>query len=249
VPMKPRTVGTSRMVRALGLTLLIAVQAWSAASPSGTSAAPVYQVVAEDPDEAWRRAELAQQQAAQAVSAWPAAYPFYRPRPPYPGGALQQLFPWQMLGSPYLPALPFREIHFTGNVPSPHDLCYGRLVRSYNTPLVFRLNYLAAAPYINFGYGPAVLEAWWRYLSPPPTAGEAAATVEDAIGLVGGCYAPEPSGDVPLAGSPPAAPSQCGRLEPPPTNALLSAEEMTIIIGNWLRQCGYLVDTGPLPYR
>src|SRR5918997_997024 len=67
-----------------------------------------------------------------------------RPRPPYPGDVVQQPFPWQVLGSPYLPVFPLREVTYMGTPPSPDGPCYGRLQRSYVTPLVFRLNYLEA---------------------------------------------------------------------------------------------------------
>ncbi len=152
----------------------------SLALPGAGLALPASQVVVDDDTERWRVAEDAARAAADHLRPWPAAYEFYRPRPPYPGGALQRLYPWELLGSPFAPVWPLGEVRFAGILPDDTDYDYGYLTRHYLTPLAFRVNFREAEPYLNVGFGPAVLEAWARYLGrstaelarPPVTAEE-----------------------------------------------------------------------------
>jgi hypothetical protein len=116
-------------------------------------------------ERACRRADEIGQQAGALINSWPSAYEYYRPHPPYPGDNFQRPYPWEVLGSPFIPVLPLREIDFMGIFPSPLDPDYGRLIRYYMTPLAFAANYREATPYLFDGRGPAVLDAWARYLN------------------------------------------------------------------------------------
>jgi hypothetical protein len=69
-----------------------------------------------------------------------------------------------MLGSPFVPELPLRELYFMGIDPAPDGSDYSRLIRYYMTPLVFIPDYQNAAPYLYSNRAPAVVAAWARYL-------------------------------------------------------------------------------------
>ena len=102
-------------------------------------------------EETLRRREQGARLVGDALSAWPASYPYFRARPPLAGGPLQRPYPWEVLGSPYVAVLPSREIHFMGVEPSQIDRCYGLLERNDVTPLLFRSNLSEARPYLAAG--------------------------------------------------------------------------------------------------
>jgi hypothetical protein len=221
--------------------------------PSALYAAPQHQGIAQTEEERWQSIQEAEQRAGERLRAWPQAYPLPadRPRPAYPGSFWQQPFPWELLGSPYLPVVPLREINYMGVQPTPDDPCYGRLARDYVTPVAFRLNYLEAAPYLEQGYGLDVLDAWAGYLVRPGTLPGAVERPDDGVAMVGGCLPlPPPADDALLASTPTGDQRhECGELARPPDPSRLTPQALTGVIGDWLRQCGYLVQGVPPQIR
>jgi hypothetical protein len=242
-----------RCVRLIVLAVGLAV-CLQGVLPQRTQASPVGQGIAQTEEDAWRVAQEAEQRAAERQRAWPQAYPLpanpARPVPPglqparpaYPGSTWQQPYPWELLGSPYLPVVPLREVNFMGVQPTPDDPCYGRLQRLYSTPEAFRLNYLEAVPYLEQGYGPDVLDLWASYLSRPGTVPNEVQSPDTGVAMVGGCMQlPLIADDATLATTPEGSQRhECGDLARPTDATRLTARAIAAVIGGWLQQCGYL---------
>src|SRR5579875_1838227 len=231
-------------VLAAGGHALLATPGW---------AAPPGQGIPQTPEGQWQTAQEAEQRAADSLRTWPQAYPLPgdRARPAYPGSFWQQPFPWELLGSPYLPVVPLREINYMGVQPGPDNPCYGRLGRDYATPVAFRLNYLEAQPYLEQGYGPAMLDAWASYLTRPGTAPGAVETPDDAVAVADGCHPlPPPADDATLASGPMGDQThECGDLAMPADASRLTPQAITNVLAGCLRQCGYLVQGAPPQMR
>lgn len=218
--------------------------------PNNGHAAPALQGIPVTEEERWQAAQETEQRAAERVRAWPQAYPVpnQRARPPYPGSTWQQPYPWELLGSPYLPVIPLREINFMGVPPDRDDPCYGRLMRLYATPVAFRLNYLEASRYLEQGAGPVVLDAWASYLGRLGTLPGAVQSPDDVVAMGDGCYGlPLPADDATLSPVPEGSQRhECGELRRPADARFLTAQNITNTVAGWLAQCGYLTD-GLLP--
>jgi hypothetical protein len=135
--------------------------------PLSAQAQPTVQVIVASEEERWRDAEDAGRAAAARLSFWPADANQLRPRPPLPS-PLERPYAWEMLGSPFVAVMPLAEIRFMGVPPALNDPNYGMLVRDERAPVAFRLSFLEARPYLEYGYGPQVLDAWAIYLGRSP---------------------------------------------------------------------------------
>ena len=246
----PRAARVATLIATLALVTTIFL------SPAAVQATPLAQGQPTTEEDRWRRAEEIERSLADELSAWPAAYPLpgTRWRPAYPGDSYQRPYPWELPGSPYLPVPQLREMGFMGIQPGPADPCYGRILRSYQTPVAFRLNYLEAARYLSLAsadYSTTVLNAWEAYLTRGATPPGRVQAPDDAVAMVGGCRPLPPLGaDATL---PPTAPGElapdCHDLQRPVGRWYLSPQEVTDVVGGWLRQCGYLAEIRFLPAR
>ena len=245
-----------RVARLATLGATLALTLGVVLAPAAVQATPLAQGQPVTEDERWRLAEEIDRRMAEELSAWPAAYPLPgdRWRPAYPGDSYQRPYPWELPGSPYLPVSQLREVTFMGIQPGPADPCYGRLLRTYQTPVGFRLNYLEAARYLSLAsadYATTVLNAWEAYLTRGATPPGHVQAPDDAVAMVGGCRPlPPVSADATL---PPTGPGElaptCQNLQRPVGRWFLSPQEVTDVIGGWLRQCGYLAEIRFLPSR
>jgi len=74
---------------------------------------------------------------------------------------------------------------------------------------------------------------------------------DDGVAMVGGCLPlPPPADDALLASTPTGDQRhECGELARPPDPSRLTPQALTGVIGDWLRQCGYLVQGVPPQIR
>jgi hypothetical protein len=88
-------------------------------------------------------------------------------------------------------------------------------------------------------------------LSRPGTAPGRVESPDDVVAMSAGCYRLPPVADDATLSASPEAPetNSCGPLERPANPLLLTPQDITNIIGGWLRQCGYLVEGRALPTR
>jgi hypothetical protein len=154
-----------RLASTIGqLAAILAVSLWL------TAPTALAQVMPPTEENRWREAEDAGRAAAERLRAGRLPEVALSAPPVYPADYAERQYPWELLGSPFIPVMPLGEIRFMSVPPSPDDpdSFFRRVARQELSPLGFRLNYPEARPYLDYGRAPLILEAWAQYLGRPP---------------------------------------------------------------------------------